>query len=127
MRRKSEKGQSLVEFALILPLMLLLLCAVVDYGWLFTHELVLSSAVRDGARVGITCTEDSGFATQVRSRVRQECGIFDQNHLSVVTYVHNGDVVVNAAYDLPMLTPMAAVFVGGMSYHMDAGCTMRAE
>ena len=30
MRRKSEKGQSLVEFALILPLMLLLLCAVVD-------------------------------------------------------------------------------------------------
>ncbi len=127
MRLKSEKGQSLVEFALILPLMLLLLCAIVDYGWLFTHELVLSTAVRDGARVGITCAEDSSFAAQVRDCVRQECSLFDRNTLAITTYVHNGDVVVRADYDLSMLTPMAALFVGGMSYHMDASCTMRAE
>ena len=126
-RMKSEKGQALVEFALILPIALLILCAVIDFGWLFAHELILSSAVRDGARVGITCADDSDFSARVNSCVLNDASICDAASLSITPAVSGGDVIVRANYTLQMLTPMAPLIVGGMTYNIEASCTMKAE
>jgi hypothetical protein len=47
------RGQALVEFAFVLPLLLLVLFAIVDGGrWVFSYN-ELSNAVRQGARAGI--------------------------------------------------------------------------
>lgn len=126
-RKETEKGQAIVEFALILPIALLLICAVIDFGWVFTHKLVLSTAVRDGARVGITCSSEGTFDSQVRTRVQNEASICKREALHISPVVRNGDVVVTATYDLDMLTPMAKLFFGSMTYHMQARCTMKAE
>ena len=32
---KSEKGQSMVEFALVVPLLLTILCGIIDMGWAY--------------------------------------------------------------------------------------------
>ena len=48
--RKNEKGQGLVEFALILPILLLLLVAIVDFGWMIFVKTNLNNADREGAR-----------------------------------------------------------------------------
>jgi len=50
-RGKSEhpEGQSLVEFALVLPLLLVLLLGVADFGRVFTTGVVLEAAARNGA------------------------------------------------------------------------------
>ena len=48
--RKNEKGQGLVEFALILPILLLLLVAIVDFGWMIFVKTNLNNAAREGAR-----------------------------------------------------------------------------
>lgn len=126
-KKKNEKGQAIVEFALILPIALLLICAVIDFGWVFTHKLVLSTAVRDGARVGITCSADGDFNNQVRTRVKNEASICNEGALQVTPVVSGGDVIVKADYELNMLTPMAEIFFGGMTYHIEAQCTMKAE
>ena len=47
-----EKGQSLLEMALTLPILLLLVVAVVDFGRAFDAMIVLTNAVREGARYG---------------------------------------------------------------------------
>ena len=47
-----ERGQSLVETAIIFPLLLLLLAAVVDFGRAFDAYIVLTNAAREGARWG---------------------------------------------------------------------------
>ena len=39
-----EDGQSMVEFALILPIFLLILCGIIDFGWLFYNQLSLNNA-----------------------------------------------------------------------------------
>ncbi len=49
--RKNEKGQSMVEFALILPVLILIVAGIVDFGWLFWGKMTLTSAAREGARV----------------------------------------------------------------------------
>ena len=55
-RRKqpsSERGAELVEFALVLPLLLLLVLGIVDFGFLFQRFEVVTNAAREGARLEI--------------------------------------------------------------------------
>jgi len=47
---RSERGQSLVEFALALPILVLLLFAVIQFGVVFNNYVTLTDATRAGAR-----------------------------------------------------------------------------
>jgi Flp pilus assembly protein TadG len=49
---RTQAGQSLVEFAMLLPLMLLLAIAVADFGRLFTSMIAIESATREAADYG---------------------------------------------------------------------------
>ena len=49
--RKTEAGQALVEFTMILPIFLLLLFALVDFGRGFYTWLIVTNAAREGARI----------------------------------------------------------------------------
>jgi hypothetical protein len=48
-RTRSERGQSLVEFALVLPLLLVVLLGVADFGRVFTASITVEAAARNGA------------------------------------------------------------------------------
>ena len=54
----SEKGASAVEFVLILPILLLLIIGIIDFGALFYNKQVITNASREGARAGTTRTTD---------------------------------------------------------------------
>ena len=47
---RSERGQSLAAFALVLPLLVLLLFGIIQFGITFNHYITLTDAVRAGAR-----------------------------------------------------------------------------
>ena len=47
---KSERGQSLVEFALVVPVLLLLLFGIIDFGRVFHASLTIDHAGREAAR-----------------------------------------------------------------------------
>lgn len=48
----SERGQGLVEFAYIVPVFMLILLAILEFGFMFNHHLTLEYATREGARAG---------------------------------------------------------------------------
>ncbi len=52
-RVRSECGAELIEFALVFPLLLLVVLGIVDFGFLFQRYEVLTNAAREGARVGM--------------------------------------------------------------------------
>lgn len=47
-----SRGQAIVEFALILPVFLILLVGMLEFGIVFDHRNAMAYAVREGARVG---------------------------------------------------------------------------
>jgi Flp pilus assembly protein TadG len=47
---RSEKGQVLIEFALVLPLLLLLLFGIIEFGRAFFQKNMTINAAREGAR-----------------------------------------------------------------------------
>ena len=51
-RRRVPRGQSLVEFAIVVPLMLLLLAAAIDLGRLFYAYVAVENAAKEGAFFG---------------------------------------------------------------------------
>lgn len=50
---KNEKGQSLIEFAILLPLLLLLLMGILEFGLMLNAYLSINNSAREGARLGI--------------------------------------------------------------------------
>ncbi|MDD5089542.1 MAG: pilus assembly protein [Candidatus Wallbacteria bacterium] len=48
--RKRRNGQSIVEAALVLPLILLVVFGIIEFGRLFNHKLTLNYAVNEGAK-----------------------------------------------------------------------------
>jgi len=59
-RGKGESGGTLLEFALSASLFVLLLFAILDFGYLFYAKLTLQNAVRTAGRYAITGNCDSG-------------------------------------------------------------------
>lgn len=53
MRHRDNKGQALVEFALTLPLLLIVLFGIVEFSLVLYNQAVITNASREGARVGI--------------------------------------------------------------------------
>jgi hypothetical protein len=57
---RDQRGQSLVEFSLIVPVFLLILFGMMEYGFVFTHDLTLEYATREGARAGSALANGGG-------------------------------------------------------------------
>lgn len=73
---RSERGAALVEFALVVPLLMLMMCATIDFGLAVYTLNNLTAAVREGGRYGAildraTWTANGGSTAQglVRDRV----------------------------------------------------------
>lgn len=102
---RKQKGQAIVEFAIIAPSLLLIVLGIIQFGIVFNNYMALTDAVRAGARqaaVGRTAADPIGSTID---RVRGAAGHLDQADLTVsvspadpATWTQGGDVTVEASY-----------------------------
>lgn len=72
MTTNKRNGQSLVEFALVLPLLLILTFGIIEFGLIMYNKAVITNASREGARIGIVAQDRSNIAaiqTQITTTV----------------------------------------------------------
>ena len=62
--RRRERGASLVEFAVVVPLFLILLFGIMEAGWLFAQQVEVRNAAREGARLAAV---DFGTSSEIIS------------------------------------------------------------
>ena len=71
--RKGKKvrpgGQSLIEFALVLPVLLTLMVFLIEFGVLFYTQLVVTHAAWEGARAGATIVEPARGDEEITAAV----------------------------------------------------------
>ncbi len=115
-RGKAEGGQSLVEFAFVLPIFLLVLFAIVDFSMAFHAWITVTNSAREGARLGAVRAD----AADIEQRVRDTSDTLDQADLTVTVTNAEGDpgdsVIVDVSYAYSLITPMAdllAMISGG--------------
>jgi Flp pilus assembly protein TadG len=57
--RRYQRGQGLVEFAMLVPVFLVILLGMLEFGFAFNHNLTLEYATREGARAGAAMADGS--------------------------------------------------------------------
>jgi len=130
-RRRHENGQSVVELALTLPLLLLLICGMIEMGWMASTRLVLDNITREGVRAGIVATSSTDNTAEVVTRITEMKPDYLTDTLGItVTYSNpssfrDGDITVVTTYDLPTLTPLTAFLTEDGVFHLRSECTMK--
>jgi Flp pilus assembly protein TadG len=83
--RWRERGAAAVEFGLVLPIFVLLVTGVLEYGFAFARIQVATNAAREGARAGSTQTASSSAATNVATTVATNYLTFQNPKLDPTT------------------------------------------
>lgn len=68
--RRDRRGSNLIEFALILPVYVFLMVAIMDFSWFFYIRSTVVNAVRDGCRAGavISPADNPGAVAEAAMR-----------------------------------------------------------
>lgn len=133
---RSERGSQLIEFAIVVPILLLLLAGIFDFGMMFRTFEAVTNAAREGARVGVL----PGYAAaDVQTRVDAylaASGLSDPYTVAVANVpVATGAgtftaraVTVNYTYQFAVLGGIAVVFGGNFTtIPLRAVSVMRTE
>jgi len=57
---RTERGQALVEFSILLPVFMIVLSGLLEFGLVFNNHLTLEYATREGARAGAALADGKG-------------------------------------------------------------------
>jgi Flp pilus assembly protein TadG len=127
---KNQKGAAIVEFALVAPLLILLVVGLCEFGLLWYNSQVIINASREGARAGIARAADASDTT-TSSGIKYIVDTYCSNRLITfggsglpVTSFPNGDdnmdttakpfgvdFSVQVTYDYSFLVPSLFGFV----------------
>jgi Flp pilus assembly protein TadG len=123
-RWRSERGAELIEMAVALPLLLLVVMGIVDFGFLFQRYLVLTNAAMEGARVAVLPGYTIADA-QARASTYASTGGVPMPVTAVATPVSlpgaNGGswpgmrITVTHVYQYQYIGPIAGLFGGSFS------------
>lgn len=98
---RDEKGQTMVEFAMVAPLILVILFAVVQFGAVYNDYVTITDATRAGARKAAVSRLASSPVAAAEQAVRDSAPGLAQSELDVTvssSWEHGEDVTVTAAY-----------------------------
>jgi Flp pilus assembly protein TadG len=85
MKRRQRRGVSLVEAALVFPVLLLLLLGLLEYGWIFLCAQQITHAARHGARVAALADATADQAYQAIDTWMTEAGFASGSYTRVCT------------------------------------------
>jgi len=133
--KRNARGQSLVEFALLLPILMLIVVVLVDLGRAVYYYSVVHNAAREGARYGIVhynLSRDDLIANIITTAHDLAIGL-DQAELTITPNVpaypiESGDILeVTAEYSFEAVTPLANLFIAGGVIDLSSSSTMYFE
>ncbi len=136
-RVRGDEGQTLVEFALVLPVLLLLIIGILDFGLGLQNYVALGNAVREAAREASVhgsgasvpwgpAANDANVTAAVRGRavglVSSAIGV--TSSWPAGNNAEGSEVVVSASYTFK---PVAFQFLGGISLSLSSTTRARIQ
>jgi Flp pilus assembly protein TadG len=123
-----KRGQTLVEWALVLPVLLLIVLVVLDLGRAVYYYSVVHNAAREGARYGsIHPTDEDGIRTTTRDKA---IGLnpSDVNvNIEQVGTIPFVKIRVSVTYNFVPVTPMVANLTGSGGFMLTTESRMKIE
>jgi len=122
---RREKGAALIEYAMIAPLLFLLLIGIIEFSILIFSYNTIANAAREGARYGIVYPGD---AAGIESAARGLTTGLDQAALQVTSTASGKSIRVEIVYPVDLITGLIVEAVGGDPIvELHAAATMHIE
>lgn len=125
--KKSQCGQAMVEFALVLPILLILVGGIIDFGWLYYNKIALNNAAREGARYAAIHYNISADWKTKSVELMNSSYVGSTGATAVVEDPANSQIKASVTADVPILTGVASTIMGSNSMTMTGTCIMRLE
>ncbi len=129
-RKSRERGQELVEFALVIPVVMMVMMAILEFGMLIFSYNTISNAAREGARYGsVFPTDITGIDEAARTLTT---GLNEDLLTITISRPDEGDprpvrVVVTYDYTLATGVLLEALGVSDGVFSIQAASTMQVE
>ena len=126
-KRVQARGVVIVEAAVILPVFILILIGILEFGLVFHNYLTLQNASREGARFAAVGNPVASVEQRVRDFAFQ---LNDENlQVNVVNAqgVRGSTLEVRVSYPLPLITPLMQTLTGEPSFELAAKSFARLE
>jgi Flp pilus assembly protein TadG len=133
-----ERGAAAVEFAIVLPLLVVFLFGIIEFGIIFYDKAMITNASREGARKGIVFRDPRVTVSEIQGVVDNYSSgkmiTFGSSAAPVTTVTsgacvnHNDQLTVNVTYQYDFL--LIPNFLGGVlpnSITLEAATEMRCE
>ena len=122
---RDKKGQSTVEFALVLPVLLLIVFGIIEFRFIFNAYVTVISSAREGARYGIIGDKDEG---QIIQKVKDTAGALDisPGKFNVAVEKTSSQLTVRVTYNVDIIDPIMGGILGN-SVPIKAKATMAME
>ena len=102
--KKGDRGATLVEFAVVLPLIIVLVMGIAEFSLAFKDWLTINHASREGARAGATAANDIAADIQVLKAIEQaitggdlqaidKVEVSNPDGVDSTTYTYTGDPI----------------------------------
>ena len=101
LRLRSESGQSMVEFALLLPILLVVALGILQFGIIYNNYVTLTDATRAGARKAAVGRQSANPVGDCQTAVRNSATDLTASSLTATctsTWQMGADVTVTATY-----------------------------
>jgi len=123
----NESGQSTVEFAMTVPLLMLVLLALIQTGMVVYAQIMVTHAAREGARQAATADSDG----EILAAARTGAAGLDSSRLSVSYSAPSGwktgePVTVTTEYSVPLFASVLRTVIKDV-VDVGARATMRIE
>jgi len=125
--RDKDRGATAVEFALLLPLLLLLVFGIVDFGRAINTQITLTQAAREGARLAALGQPNVVSGTQAAATGLSPVTVAVTSCPSGATQTTSA--VVKASYLFKFVTPVGAIagLFGGKGFGAPITLTATGE
>src|SRR5450755_3675694 len=124
-RKPNSKGQALVEFAFVFPMFMILLVAVIEYGFLMNANLASSYATRDASLVAAEAGNNTGADCAILKKIEDDInGPSDPRNITTVQ-IYWANAVTGAINGTNIdtytrsATPDMPCSVGGSTFNLD--------
>jgi Flp pilus assembly protein TadG len=132
MRLQREDGVVAVEFAIVLPVLLLILFGIIEFGFVLFEKQVITNASREGARAGIVQAAPKPSETKIKDVVKaylKGAGLAEASATINVTgqeLAHPNDLTVTVQYPYTFLV-LSRLTGGSPSLTLSATTIMKHE
>lgn len=130
---KNERGQAVVELAITLPILIIILCGIIDFGWLFTNQNIIDFCAREGARYAVVHSTDADALEKIEQHTRNSAPANIKDDIIIgISFSHpydkrSGDVTITVSNSVNILTPIAGIFINGQQMELTSSCVMKVE